>query len=99
MENCVAPGFDEFDVLLEVVLSLVKVDSLINRLNQPESAVFQLCSFTVFPKDPFFSDYLVCLTVFLKFLIHGFYKTWDKMLWVEYLNVLIWCRKIINRYV
>ena len=29
-------------------------DSLKNRLNQTESAVFQLCSFTVFPKDPFF---------------------------------------------
>ena len=29
-------------------------DSLMNRLNQTESAVFQLCSFTVFPKDPFF---------------------------------------------
>ena len=25
-----------------------------NKLNQTESAVFQLCSFTVFPKDPFF---------------------------------------------
>ena len=25
MENCVAPGLDEFDVLLEVVLSLVRV--------------------------------------------------------------------------
>ena len=25
MENCVAPGVDEFDVLLEVVLSLVRV--------------------------------------------------------------------------
>ena len=24
MENCVAPGLDEFDVLLEVVLSLVR---------------------------------------------------------------------------
>ena len=29
-------------------------DSLMNRLNQSESAVFQLCSFTIFPKDPFF---------------------------------------------
>ena len=29
-------------------------ESLINRLSQTESAVFQLCSFTVFPKDPFF---------------------------------------------
>ena len=29
-------------------------DSLIKRLNQTESAVFQLCSFTVFPKDSFF---------------------------------------------
>ena len=29
-------------------------DSLMNRLNQTESTVFQLCSFTVFPKDPFF---------------------------------------------
>ena len=29
-------------------------DSHVNRLNQTESAVFQLCSFTVFPKDPFF---------------------------------------------
>ena len=26
MENCVAPGLDEFDVLLEVVLSLVRVN-------------------------------------------------------------------------
>ena len=34
-------------------------DSLMNRLNQTESAVLQLCSFTVFPKDPFFSDDLV----------------------------------------
>ena len=25
MENCVAPGLDEFDVLLDVVLSLVRV--------------------------------------------------------------------------
>ena len=25
MENCVAPGSDEFDILLEVVLSLVRV--------------------------------------------------------------------------
>ena len=25
MENCVAPGLEEFDVLLEVVLSLVRV--------------------------------------------------------------------------
>ena len=25
MENCVAPGLDAFDVLLEVVLSLVRV--------------------------------------------------------------------------
>ena len=25
MEKCVAPGLDEFDVLLEVVLSLVRV--------------------------------------------------------------------------
>ena len=25
MENCVAPGLDEFDVLLQVVLSLVRV--------------------------------------------------------------------------
>ena len=25
MENCVAPGLDEFDVLLEVVLSLLRV--------------------------------------------------------------------------
>ena len=25
MENCVAPDLDEFDVLLEVVLSLVRV--------------------------------------------------------------------------
>ena len=29
-------------------------DSLMNRLNQTESAVFQLDSFPVFPKDPFF---------------------------------------------
>ena len=29
-------------------------DSLMNRLNQIESAVFQLCSFTVFRKDLFF---------------------------------------------
>ena len=29
-------------------------DSLMNRLNQIQSPVFQLCSFTVFPKDPFF---------------------------------------------
>ena len=28
MENCVAPGLDEFDVLLEVVLSLVRVHKL-----------------------------------------------------------------------
>ena len=27
MENCVALGLDEFDVLLEVVLSLVRVGS------------------------------------------------------------------------
>ena len=26
MENCVTPGLDEFDVLLEVVLSLVRVN-------------------------------------------------------------------------
>ena len=29
-------------------------ESLMNRLNQTESAVFQLCIFTVFPKDPLF---------------------------------------------
>ena len=29
-------------------------DSLMNRLNQTESVVFQFCRFTVFPKDPFF---------------------------------------------
>ena len=29
-------------------------DSLVNRINQTESAVFQCCSFTVFPKDTFF---------------------------------------------
>ena len=29
-------------------------DSLMNRLNQTESAVFKLFSFTVFLKDPFF---------------------------------------------
>ena len=29
-------------------------DSLMNRLNQTKSAVFQLCSFTLFLKDPFF---------------------------------------------
>ena len=29
MENCVAPGLDAFDVLLEVVLSLVRVSLLI----------------------------------------------------------------------
>ena len=28
MENCVAPGLDEFDVLLEVVLSLVRVAAI-----------------------------------------------------------------------
>ena len=31
MENCVAPGLDEFDVLLEVVLSLVRVYPLLHR--------------------------------------------------------------------
>ena len=30
------------------------LEPLMNRFNQTESAVFQLCSFTVFPKDPFF---------------------------------------------
>ena len=36
MENCVAPGLDEFDVLLEVVLSLVRVLSTqkIHHFNQ-----------------------------------------------------------------
>ena len=29
MENCVAPGLDEFDVLLEIVLSLVRVPSML----------------------------------------------------------------------
>ena len=29
-------------------------NSLMNRLNKTESAVFQLCYFTVLPKDPFF---------------------------------------------
>ena len=29
-------------------------DSLMDRLNQTESVVFQLCRFTVFQKDPFF---------------------------------------------
>ena len=32
MENCVAPGLDEFDVLLEVVLSLVRVESLMIKI-------------------------------------------------------------------
>ena len=31
MENCVAPGLDEFDVLLEVVLSLVSVSDGVNE--------------------------------------------------------------------
>ena len=29
-------------------------ESLMNRLNETESAVFQLCSFTLFLNDPFF---------------------------------------------
>ena len=32
MENCVAPGLDEFDVLLEVVLSLVRVAKILKGL-------------------------------------------------------------------
>ena len=32
MENCVAPGLDEFDVLLEVVLSLVRVGGMLSCL-------------------------------------------------------------------
>ena len=32
MENCVAPGLDEFDVLLEVVLSLVRVGYELTRV-------------------------------------------------------------------
>ena len=41
MENCVAPGLDEFDVLLEVVLSLVRV--LCRQNNESEnSKVFVL---------------------------------------------------------
>ena len=31
MENCVAPGLDKFDLLLEAVLSLVRVYNLINQ--------------------------------------------------------------------
>ena len=31
MENCVAPGLDEFDVLLEVVLSLVRVYNYVRQ--------------------------------------------------------------------
>ena len=31
MENCVAPGLDKFDVLLEVVLSLVRVLNIMNN--------------------------------------------------------------------
>ena len=36
MENCVAPGLDEFDVLLEVVLSLVRVYLNIKVLSETE---------------------------------------------------------------
>ena len=60
-------------------------DSLMNRLNQTESADFRLCSFTVIPRDPFFRLF----SLFDSLLIHGFCKTRDKMVWVEYLNVLI----------
>ena len=38
MENCVAPGLDEFDVLLKVVLSLVRVPT---RLYISRSAQLQ----------------------------------------------------------
>ena len=32
--------------------------SLMNRFNQIESAVFQLCRFTLFPTDPLFSLFI-----------------------------------------
>ena len=51
--------------------------SLMNRLNQTESAVFQLCRFTVFPNDPF-SDYIV-LSHFLNVLCHPNSVKW--VLW------------------
>ena len=35
MENCVAPGLDAFDVLLEVVLSLVRINNILNSFEPP----------------------------------------------------------------
>ena len=46
MENCVAPGLDEFDVLLEVVLSLVRVLlGVITSLDEVRGCLFA-CSFS-----------------------------------------------------
>ena len=41
MENCVAPGLDEFDVLLEVVLSLVRVCQLMLIVSKIQSDTLQ----------------------------------------------------------
>ena len=59
---------------------------------------FQLCSFTVFLKDSFFGLFSLFYSL-LETPNSCFCKTWDKMVWVEYLRVLIWCRKIIDWYV
>ena len=39
MENCVAPGLDDFDVLLEVVLSLVRVTASMKLIDRSKMLV------------------------------------------------------------
>ena len=44
MENCVAPGLDEFNVLLEVVLSLVRV-LLLTRIVMSNPRITEILQF------------------------------------------------------
>ena len=63
-------------------------ESLMNSLNQPESAVFQLCSFTVLLKDPFFrlfSLFYSLLETHNSWLLQDLRQNGV----VKYLNVLI----------
>ena len=46
MENCVAPGLDEFDVLLEVVLSLLRVHLDMSKFYQVLSEIDTYGPFT-----------------------------------------------------
>ena len=67
---------------------LLLPQSLMNRLNQTKSAVFQLCSFTVFLRDPFlrlFSLFYSLLETANSWRLQDPRRNGG----VEYLNVLI----------